>query len=107
MRTHWWKAVGSGGKQRASVAPQAAASASLPHGGSTAGTESHVRVQGCGGHGRNTLVAFPKEPTWREGRESQCLQITLRTAYDDKSKCIIHSLSHDPDRTMCKGLARA
>lgn len=52
-----------------------------------------LRVRGFGGHEKNTLVTFPKEPTAHVGRRrgTQCLQITLQTA-DDKSECIIHSL---------------
>lgn len=48
--------------ERASLAPQAATNAALFHCGSTAQTESHLCVQGCG-HGKNTLISFSKEPT--------------------------------------------
>lgn len=58
--------VKGGGLRRKAASQRGPAgrhSASLPHGGATARTESHLRVQGCGGHGKNMLIAFPKEPT--------------------------------------------
>lgn len=51
-----------GRENRAGAALQAATSAALFLCGSTAWTESGLRVQGCGGHSENTLVVFSKEP---------------------------------------------
>lgn len=53
------------------MAPQAATGAVLFHCGPTAQTGSHLRVPGCGVHGKNTLIPFSKEPTAQVERRTR------------------------------------